>query len=193
MQPVFTNGIVVGFLYTFAQFAAILLCIRHVLRDGWWSGMALGLGNAASQIIFVLLAVWLSHYPVAVEPLNKIFIVLTAIVLFIMAYHFRKHPDYTLSPFLLGVMVTIPFVVDITGYLGILQGAGLQLALQSSTEIGFLLIAVVLGNIIWWLIFTGIVAIFHKKTTEQRLRTLNKIIFIIMICLGVLTLGTLFL
>ncbi len=194
------TAFVIGFLATFLVFAAILIALRNIFRDGYFSGLMIGLGNAITQIPLIFLMFVFLHLvpPSEIAYVNKYFIAFTAFVLFCMAYDVRKHPEpnkqkmtffYTLKLIATGFGLSIIFPVTITTYLGLLHHYG---ALAQDKWV--LALTVMAGNLVWWIIFVSIVSCLSPcgRMSPAGLKAYDRLMVLIITLLGIATLATLF-
>ncbi|MBU1927164.1 MAG: LysE family translocator [Gammaproteobacteria bacterium] len=196
---------VAGFIYAFTSITGIILCLHYILENNWFSGVVFAIGVVLVQIfwgVFASLAFVLPAVTSHIEP--KWFSLMGAVVLFVMAYLlFRAKVSTTITPkhaaairsfkmFFIGVVISLPFVVRIVGYMGLFATLGVHRTTSTLFDIITISLGVGLGAAIWWLGFTLIVACFRSRVTAHSLLILNKASAVLFIVLGAVSLWPVF-
>ncbi len=195
----------IGFFAAFLVFGAMLFALRNLFRDGRLSAFLIGLGNSITQLVWVALAFLFLHFfkPQDIPIINRYFISVTAIALFIMAWHTHKYPhlnkltmtaaQWIILP-AIGLGISIPFLVRITTYLGLWSHYGIfKYEPFSAAQMAAIGVATFLGNLLFWILFVTILSYLCPcgRMSPTGLMRYNRIMVVIFAVLGLLTLGSL--
>ena len=192
-------GVVTGFFYTFCAFSSILTAIQFSLRQGGMAGFIAGMGHATAQIAWIAIAVGaaslgtdvlrseISHYKFIAATL---LFLLGIKLLFSSPVSSHKIPNKSLASNLNAYFTVFTIAISaparIIGYLALfmLMGTTLITSADFITK-QMLLVGTLLGIVIWWIIFSLIMAKFKIKPSKSQIEWLQRITALILIILAV--------
>ena len=195
------RGLVLGFSIAAPVGPIGVLCIRRTLADGAGIGLATGLGAAAADGIYGLIAALgltaitraLVDAQTWIRLAGGIFLLGLGIVTL------RARPATRaaatgragwLGAFASTFVLTITNPMTILSFAAVFAGLGLGGA-SSASGAALLVVGVVLGSAAWWLILSGGVSTFRSRFDERGLVWVNRISGAIIVGFGVLALASL--
>ncbi len=199
------KGIVVGLLASIPLGPIGVLCIQRTLSKGRLSGFISGLGAAAADVLFAIIAGFgisiiidsVVEYQFYLKIIGGIILFLLGIKLLFTnpAIELRKQLKNKKKG-LLGDFLSI-FAVMISNPVGIFifaaVFAGFNLVAGGSTaSVLFLILGVLLGASLWWFCLSSLVSIFKEKFRLRRLLIINRIAGVLIIGFGVLIIISIF-
>ncbi len=199
------KGIIVGLMASIPLGPIGVLCIQRTLNKGRLSGFVSGLGAAAADGLFAIIAGFgISIIIDSVIEFQLYLKIIGGLVLFILGIRLLiENPAIELrkqlkkkKKGLFGDFLSI-FAVMISNPIGIFVFAavfaGFNLVEGGSTvSVLFLILGVLLGASIWWLCLSSLVSIFKEKFKLRRLLVINQIAGILVIGFGVLIVVSIF-
>ena len=176
-----------------------MLCIKRTVNKNWKSGFISGLGIAASDAIYAVIAGFsLTIIIDFIKSFEIYFKILGAsMVIFLGLYIFFSNPAKEIQKFkqkgtsyvqdfLTAFLLTITNPLSVFVFIAIFTSY--SLVLQPSHPIEALLIVggIFTGGAAWWFLITGLAFLFRHKLTIDTLWWANKIIglSVILIALG---------
>lgn len=195
------KGIVLGFSIAAPVGPIGVLCIRRTLQFGRFSGLFSGLGAAAADCIYAIIAAfgltfisnlliagqfwfrliggvfllylgWKNFFAKGGEPSRKI-----------------SHTTF-LNDFVSTFFLTITNPMTILSFLAVFAGLGLSAVQGNYLEALELVIGVFLGSVAWWLLLSEGVTLFRKKVSDKVMKWINRVAGAIIIIFGVAALIT---
>lgn len=193
-------GVLTGFLYTFCAFSSILSAVQFYLRQGNMTGFMAGMGHATAQIVWIVIAI--SGTSLGADLLKaqiSYYKFIAAALLFLLGIKIffssptlskkisRKNLNATLNAYFNVFMVALSAPTRIIGYLALflLLGENLNSANNFMTK-QMLAIGALLGIVIWWALFTLLMAKFNIKPTHSKIKALQFSTAFILILLSIL-------
>ena len=182
------DGIKIGLLASIPLGPIGVLCIQRTLQRGRLSGFVSGLGAAASDTLYAIIAGFSLSYIVSFIEQQAFWLQLGgAFILIILGVHiFRSNPAVQLrrqrhnktsliqdfaSTFLLTISNPLAVFIFIAFF------AGFRVVDPNAGIIGqlILIFGVFIGASLWWLTLTSIVGFFRSAVNLRRLYWINKI------------------
>ena len=198
----FFKGAVLGFSIAAPVGPIGVLCIRRTLADGRVVGLATGLGAAAADGLYGLVAA-LGLTAITSALLGVQTWVRLAGGVFLLWLGFvtlRAKPAAhaatarggggVAGAFASTFLLTITNPMTILSFAAVFAGLGIG-AVSTAWGGAWLVLGVVLGSAAWWLILSGGVSLFRSRFDERRLVWVNRISGAIIIAFGVLALASL--
>ena len=195
------KGIAVGFFVAAIVGPIAILCIRRTLLEGQMAGLAVGLGVAIADGMYALIAGlgltiifdFLDTHRTLIQFLGSLFLIFLGMKTFfekptsqethIQETNFRRT---ILNTFLL----TLTNPLTVFSFMGIF--ASLNLETDSYVTSIILALAVFTGSLLWWILLTSFLRVFHTKVTQNTLILINKISGALISTFGVLGILSLF-
>lgn len=199
------NGVVIGIVVAAPIGPVNLICIRRTLAYGRTNGFLSGLGAAAGDGLFALVAAFgltaLSSLIIAVGPwvqaAGGVFLIGLGIHTFFHDPRTDADVDLKSRGKLLSA-VAATFVLTITNpatmlaFIAIFGGVGgLVTENPSMMTAAMLVLAVFTGSTLWWLAVTMTVGLLRHRMTDRMLVVINRVSGILIIGFGLVVLGRL--
>ncbi len=197
----FLKGIILGFSIAAPVGPIGILCIRRTLQFGRFSGLFSGLGAAAADVIYAIIAAfgltYISNLLIAGQFWFRLigggFLLYLGWKIF-----FAKVSDKTkaishtnlVNDFVSTFFLTITNPMTILSFLAVFAGLGLSSIQGSYLEAAALVIGVFLGSAAWWLLLSEGVTLFRKKVSDNVMRWINRMAGIIIGVFGIAALYT---
>ncbi|NEW82555.1 MAG: LysE family transporter [Mariniphaga sp.] len=176
-----------------------MLCIKRTVNKNWKSGFLSGLGIAASDVIYAIVAGFsltiiinfIRSYEIYFKILGASMVVLLGLYIFfsnpakdIQKYQ-RKGNSY-LQDFLTAFLLTVTNPLSVFVFIAIFTSYSLVLELSQLFEALLIIGGIFIGGATWWFVLTGLANLFKHKLTINALWWANKIIglSVIMIAVG---------
>ena len=198
----FLKGIILGVTIAAPVGPIGILCIRRTLQFGRFSGLFSGLGAAAADVIYAIIAAFgltfISNFLVAgqfwLRLIGGIFLLyLGWKTFFAKVSNKTKEISHTtlLNDFVSTFFLTITNPMTILSFLAVFAGLGLSSIRGSYLESSALVVGVFLGSAAWWLILSEGVTLFRKKVSDKVMRWINRMAGMIISAFGIAALYTL--
>lgn len=184
----FIKGIITGLLISAPLGPIGIMCIQRTLNRGYMSGFVSGLGAAAADIIFAIIAGFgLSIIINFIEEKHLYFQIVGGLfVLFIGFRIFRTNPVKQLrlqrlnktrlsQDFASIFLLTISNPMAIFLFIAIMAALKVASDLLSFFELSILIAGIAGGAILWWFILASIANRFRQKIRLKSIWWLNKI------------------
>ena len=197
----FLKGMILGFSIAAPVGPIGILCIRRTLQFGRFSGLFSGLGAAAADAIYAIIAAFgltfISNFLMAgqfwIRLIGGGFLLYLGWKTF-----FAKVSDKTmevshstlLNDFVSTFFLTITSPMTILSFLAVFASLGLSSIQGSYLEATALVVGVFVGSAVWWLLLSEGVTLFRKKVTGKVMRWINRAAGIIIGAFGVVALFT---
>ena len=199
---IFLKGLGIGFVIAAMVGPISLLCIRSTLTQGQIVGLAIGLGAALADAAFGLIAgfglTYLSNFLLAHQKFIRFAGGLFLIYLGLKTF-FEK-PDTEIAKvngkgfFSLTVgtfILTLTNPLTILSFMGIFAGLGFTEENTNYAAALLLVFGVFLGSMIWWIILTSFLRLFHAKMNQSTIIFINKCSGALIAGFGVLSMASL--
>ena len=200
MFLLFLKGLIVGLALAAPAGTIGILCIQRSLQAGFGNGFMTGLGAAVGDAFYTAIAAFslvaissfLADHDFWIRKLGGIFLIFIGIKLAVAARYtqrttltFEKMPtDAFSSAFLLKVS----HPVTILTFLGIFTGLGLGTAHPDHDHAGTVVLAVLVGSLLWWTLLCGVATFMREYITVATNRLINRLAGLILLIFGILTL-----
>lgn len=175
-----------------------MLCIKRTVNKNWKSGFISGLGIAASDVIYSIVAGFsltiiinfITNYEIYFKILGASMVVILGLYIFmsnpakdIQKYQ-RKGTSY-LQDFLTAFLLTVTNPLSVFVFIAIFTSYSLVLQLSQIFEALLIIGGIFLGGASWWFLLTGMAHLFRHKLTINTLWWANKIIGLSVILIAV--------
>lgn len=193
-------GALTGFLYTFCAFSSILSAVQFYLRQGNMVGFIAGMGHTTAQIFWIVIAIAgaslgadllraeINHYKLIAAAL--LFLLGIKILLSsptLPQQISSKSVNDKLNAYFTVLIIALSAPTRIIGYLALFLWFGKNLNIANNLMAKQLLaIGALLGIVIWWVIFTLLMAKFKIKPTPSKIKWLQCITAFILILFSIL-------
>jgi threonine/homoserine/homoserine lactone efflux protein len=189
MIPViFIKGIIIGLLVSAPLGPIGIMCIQRTLNRGYMAGFASGLGAAAADLIFAVIAGFgLTIIINFIEEKHLYFQILGGIFVLYIGYRiFNTNPVkqlrlQRLNKTRLSQDFTSVFLLTLSNPMSILLFIAIMAALKvandllSYFELTILISGIAGGAILWWFILASVANRFRKRIRLKSIWWLNKI------------------
>ena len=182
------KGIIIGFAVSIPLGPIGVLIVQRTVNKNRVSGFFSGIGVAASDTIYAIIAGFSLTYIINFIRLHQMsFQILGALILLTLGiYIFRKNPvkdmrNYRkkgssyLQDMVSTFLVTFPNPLVIFIFLAVFAGSGVVLNIEKPYQATFMLMGVFLGSTSWWFFLTILVSSFKHKFNLLMLWWFNKI------------------
>lgn len=195
------KGIILGFSIAAPVGPIGILCIRRTLQFGRFSGLFSGLGAAAADVIYAVVAAFgltfISNMLMAgqfwLRLIGGLFLLYLGWKTFFAKVNDRtKEVAHTslAGDFISTFFLTITNPMTILSFLAVFAGLGLSSMNSTYLEASSLVVGVFLGSAAWWLILSEGVTLFRKKVSEKVMKWVNYFAGAIIIAFGITALIT---
>jgi threonine/homoserine/homoserine lactone efflux protein len=176
-----------------------MLCIRRTVNKNWKSGLLSGLGIAASDTLYAIVAGFsltiiinfISSYEVYFKILGTSMVVLLGLYIFRSnpareIQKFRQKGTSYIQDFLTAFLLTLSNPLSVFVFIAIFTSYSLVLQLSQLFEALLIIGGIFAGSATWWFVLTGLAYLFKHKLTINTLWWANKIIglSVILIAIG---------
>ncbi len=188
IPAIFIKGIIIGFLVSAPLGPIGIMCIQRTLNRGYMAGFVSGLGAAAADIIFALIAGFgLTIIISFIEKQQIYFQILGGLfVLYIGFRIFNTNPVKQLrlqrlnktrlsQDFASVFLLTISNPMAILLFIAIMAALKVANDLLSFFELSILTAGIAGGAILWWFVLASIANRFRKRIRLKSIWWLNKI------------------
>ncbi len=188
IPAIFIKGIIIGFLVSAPLGPIGIMCIQRTLNRGYLAGFVSGLGAAAADIIFAVIAGFgLSIIINFIEEKHLYFQILGGIIVLFIGYRiFNTNPVRQLKLQRLNrtsltqdfgsvFLLTLSNPIAIFLFLAIMAALKVAKDLLSYFELAILVTGIAGGAICWWFVLASIANRFRKRIRLKSIWWLNKI------------------
>lgn len=195
-------GIGVGILVAAPVGPVNVLCIQRTLSHGFLGGLAAGIGALIGDGLITLIATFgltaisdlIQENKTSIKLVGGLLLVLFGLKLIRTkprangADPIEDDGHHWVIPQTFFLTITNPGAV--LGLFAILGGLTSAFGgIQSYTEAGALVLAVMGGSFLWWMTLARIIATIRHKLTLERLSTINRVAGLILVAFGVVLMG----
>lgn len=192
------EGFIIGIAVSVPLGPLGMLCIKRTVNKNWKSGFLSGLGIAASDVIYAIVAGFsltiiinfIRSYENYFKILGASMVVLLGLYIFfsnpakdIQKYQ-RKGTSYV-QDFLTAFLLTVTNPLSVFVFIAIFTSYSLVLELSQLFEALLIIGGIFIGGATWWFILTGLANLFKHKLTISTLWWANKIIGLSVILIAV--------
>ena len=166
-----------------------MLCIKRTVNKNWKSGFLSGLGIAASDVIYAIIAGFsltiiinfIRSYEVYFKIFGASMVVILGLYIFMSnpakdIQKFRRKGTSYIQDFLTAFLLTVTNPLSALVFIAIFTSYSLVLQLSQLFEALLIIGGIFLGCATWWFILTGLANLFKHKLTIDTLWWANKII-----------------
>ncbi len=193
----FIEGLIVGIVVAIPIGPVGFLCAQRTLLEGRLHGLTSGLGAASADALYASLAAFgltiISDFMVEqqlwLRVLGGIFLCIIGIRAFVskaarkqISSDGMRHVNNFGSAFFVTLSNPMTFIM----LTGAFAGLGLVSSRTGYASAGSLVAGVFAGSMLWWLLLSVSVGIFHKKIGDDKLCLLGNIFGAILTVLGLL-------
>ncbi len=206
IPAVFIKGIIIGLLVSVPLGPIGIMCIQRTLNKGYMSGFISGLGAAAADILFAVIAGFgLSIIINFIVERHIYFQIIGGLfVLYIGFRIFNTNPVKQLrlqrlnrtrlsQDFVSVFLLTLSNPLAIFLFLAIMAGLKVANDLLSIFELSILVAGIAGGAILWWFVLASIANRFRKKIRLKSIWWLNKITGSVVFLFGLVVLVSIWL
>lgn len=191
-------GIGVGILIAAPVGPVNVLCIQRTLSHGFFGGLAAGIGALIGDGLITLIATFgltaisdlIQENKTSIKLIGGLLLILFGLKLFRTqprangADALEDDGHHWVIPQTFFLTITNPGAV--LGLFAILGGLTSAFGgIESYTEAGALVLAVMGGSLLWWMTLARIIATIRHKLTLERLATINRVAGMILVVFGV--------
>ncbi|MEI7524628.1 MAG: LysE family transporter [Mariniphaga sp.] len=183
------EGFMIGMAVSIPLGPLGMLCIKRTVNKNWKSGFLSGLGIAASDAIYAIIAGFsltiiidfINSYEIYFKILGASMVIFLGLYIFLSnpakeIQKFKQKGTSYLQDFLTAFLLTVTNPLSVFVFIAIFTSY--SLVLQPSHPIEALMIVggIFSGGATWWFIITGLAFLFKHKLTIDTLWWANKII-----------------
>jgi len=175
-----------------------MLCIKRTVNKNWKSGFISGLGVAASDVIYAIIAGFsltiiinfIRNYEIYFKVLGASMVVLLGLYIFFSnpakdIQKYRRKGNSYVQDFLTAFLLTVTNPLSVFIFIAIFTSYSLVLELSQLFEALLIIGGIFLGGASWWFILTGLANLFKHKLTINTLWWANKTIGLSVILIAV--------
>ena len=183
------EGFVIGMAVSVPLGPLGMLCIKRTVNKNWKSGFSSGLGIAASDAIYAIIAgfsltiiiKFINKYEIYFEILGASMVVILGLHIFLSnpakeIQKFKQKGSSYLQDFLTAFLLTVTNPLSVFVFIAIFTSYSLVLQLSQLFEALLIVGGIFTGGASWWFIITGMAYLFKHKLTINTLWWANKII-----------------
>ena len=175
-----------------------MLCIKRTVNKNWKSGFLSGLGIAASDAIYAIVAgfsltiiiKFITHYEIYFKILGASMVVFLGLYIFLSnpakeIQKFKQKGTSYLQDFLTAFLLTFSNPLAVFIFIAIFTSYSLVFQLSQLFEALLVIGGIFAGGAFWWFILTGLAYLFKHKLTINTLWWANKIIGLSVILIAI--------
>ncbi len=194
----FWKGIIIGLMVSIPLGPIGVLCIQRTLNKGRKAGFVSGLGAAAADTFFALVAgLGISMIIAFLKAQHVYFQVIGGAIIMYLGIHIfytnpvkqlrlqRLNPNKLSQDFLSVFFLTVSNPMAIFFFLAMFAGVNLASGPMNIFFVGLVVSGVFLGSASWWFLLTTFVNIFRHRFRLKSIWWMNKVAGIIIFFLGI--------
>jgi threonine/homoserine/homoserine lactone efflux protein len=175
-----------------------MLCIKRTVNKNWKSGFLSGLGIAASDVMYAIVAgfslniiiEFIATYEIYFKILGASMVVMLGLYIFMSnpakdIQKFQRKGTSYLQDFLTAFLLTVTNPLSVFVFIAIFTSYSLVLQLSKIFEALLIIGGIFVGGASWWFLLTGMAHLFRHKLTINTLWWANKIIGLSVILIAV--------
>jgi threonine/homoserine/homoserine lactone efflux protein len=193
----FLKGVIIGASVSAPVGPIGLLCINRSLTEGRVRGFVSGLGAAAADMCFCLIAGFgftfvsrfLEEQTLWVSLVGACGLVFLGLRIFFSGAEERScavSGGDLAHVFLSTFALTLINPVTILFFVALFTSLGVTLSHEDYPSLVLLITGVLVGAVLWWFILTSCISLLHRKLTQATIRWVNRISGVIVMVLGLL-------
>lgn len=194
--PFLLKGAILGFSIAAPVGPIGILCIRRTLQYGRFSGLFSGLGAAAADTLYGLIAAFsltlVSDFIVAqkfwLHLLGGCFLLGLGSRTFFASTsemtHGKVQHRSLFSDFVSTFFLTISNPITILSFVAVFAGLGLVNVSEKYIDAALLIIGIFLGASLWWMILSEGITFFRKKVSQKTMSWINRTAGMIIVAFG---------
>ena len=192
------EGFIIGIAVSVPLGPLGMLCIKRTVNKNWKSGFISGLGIAASDVIYAIIAGFsltiiinfIRSYEIYFKILGASMVVLLGLYIFLSnpakdIQKFQRKGTSYLQDFLTAFLLTVTNPLSVFIFIAIFTSYSLGFELSQLFEALLIIGGIFIGGATWWFILTGLANLFKHKLTISTLWWANKIIGLSVILIAV--------
>lgn len=192
------KGIIIGLSVSAPVGPVAILCMQKTINKGVASGFAAGVGAAAADIVYAVIAgfslTFISDFLIDnqlyIRIIGGVFLTILGFKIFMtnpakQVWKQRHAKNAFFADFITSFAVTVSNPITILAFGAIFAGFNMVDKNSDFSHILVLIVAVFTGALIWWLTVVGIVSLFKKRIRLRNLLWINKITGIAIILFAV--------
>jgi threonine/homoserine/homoserine lactone efflux protein len=200
------KGIIIGLSASIPLGPIGVLCIQRTLNKGRRSGFISGLGAAAADGFYAIIAGF--SVSIVIDYLTEFQLYLRiagSIVLFVLGYslittnpavqlrkQLKKKRKGLFGDFISIFALTVSNPITVFVFAAVFAGFHVVEKTSETTSVLVLIIGILTGASIWWFTLSSIVSIFKEKFRLRNLLIINRIAGILVIAFGGFVIATIF-
>ncbi len=194
----FWKGIIIGLMVSIPLGPIGVLCIQRTLNKGRKAGFVSGLGAAAADTFFALIAgLGISMIIAFLKAQHVYFQVIGGAIIMYLGMHIfytnpvkqlrlqRLNPNRLSQDFLSVFFLTVSNPMAIFFFLAMFAGVNLASGPMNIFFVGLVVSGVFLGSASWWFLLTTFVNIFRHRFRLKSIWWMNKVAGIVIFFLGI--------
>ncbi len=199
------KGIIVGLSASIPLGPIGVLCIQRTLNKGRVSGFISGLGAAAADGLFAIIAGFgISIIIDSVVEYQLYLKLIGGIILFVLGVRLlyanpavdlrrqlKKKKKGLFGDFLSIFILTVSNPIGIFVFVAVFAGFNL-VGKESSISVIILVLGVITGAALWWFSLSGLVSIFRNRFRLRKLLLVNRVAGVLVIAFGFFVIATIF-
>jgi len=183
------EGFVIGIAVSVPLGPLGMLCIKRTVNKNWRSGFSSGLGIAASDTIYAIVAGFsltiiinfITSYEIYFKILGATMVILLGLYIFLSnpakeIQKFKQKGTSYLQDFFTAFLLTFSNPLSVFIFIAIFTSYSLVLQLSLLLEAMLIVGGIFAGSASWWFVLTSLAYLFKHKLTISTLWWANKII-----------------
>jgi threonine/homoserine/homoserine lactone efflux protein len=192
------EGFVIGIAVSVPLGPLGMLCIKRTVNKNWRSGFSSGLGIAASDTIYAIVAGFsltiiinfITSYEIYFKILGATMVILLGLYIFLSnpakeIQKFKQKGTSYLQDFFTAFLLTLSNPLSVFIFIAIFTSYSLVLQLSLILEAVLIVGGIFTGSASWWFVLTSLAYLFKHKLTINTLWWANKIIGLSVIFIAV--------
>jgi threonine/homoserine/homoserine lactone efflux protein len=201
-----SKGIVIGLSASIPLGPIGVLCIQRTLNKGRLSGFISGLGAAAADGFYAIVAGF--SIAIIIDSLTayQLYLrIIGSIILFFMGYklivtnpaiqlrkQLKKKGKGLFGDFISIFALTVSNPITVFVFAAVFAGFNVVNKASETISIIILIFGILLGATLWWFTLSSVVSIFRQKFKLRRMLIINRIAGVLVIAFGGFIIATLF-
>lgn len=199
LENYLVRGLLIGLIFGVPAGAIGALTVQRTLNNGFFAGLATGLGSSAADVLYscvgvfgvTLISDFLTQNQRPVTLLGGLLIVILGLHIFRQKPQNRRQNTGQeklalcfVSSFAIAIMnpsTVLSFLMAFTAF----EITGDQTSVQSVQ----LVAGILLGTLFWWSALSGITSLFRERVNDQIYQFLNRLLGCLMLIFGCVILG----
>ncbi len=192
------EGLMIGLAVSVPLGPLGMLCIKRTVNKNWKSGFISGLGIAASDAIYAIIAGFsltiiidfIHRYEIYFKVTGATMVAGLGLYIFFSnpakeVQKFKQNGTSYLQDFFTAFLLTVTNPLSVFVFIAIFSSYSLALGFSELLDAGLIVGGIFAGGAIWWLIITGLAYGFKHKLTTETLWRANKIVGFIIVSIAI--------